>query len=368
MPEPQNPDLLIIGAGLAGSFLALSLSRAGESPTLIHDNSATASWVPLALYNPASTIRARKGWAAEKCHDALHSCLEELAGEGFPIDDIVSREGVIRPCLDEGMRENFIKSAENEAWPKGWVEWLEPEEMQNRFPRAEYRFGGLWVPYGMTFDTPLLLSAIHKLLEHKYKCRIIRDTVQQIEPNSESAQIICTQNSFDAKRVVVAAGSAVNNLVNLSGIKIHQVKGQTLETRKPAQISFGASVSSRGYIALKGSRMVIGSTYEHHFSDLETTQKAAERLLQKVAGTFPGISTQSLDIETQWAGIRVTTPDRRPLLGKLPGSNSIFLSAGFGSKGMVYAPYCGQLLAENIISGSDLPFEVSLMRQLPPQA
>lgn len=363
---PDYTDVLIIGGGLAGSCAALQLAKRGAMVQLVHLNNEsghTASRVPLALYNPAAALRARKGWEAEACHTALHDLIGEVA-DFSGNSDFVSKTGVLRPCLDEGMAAQFRKSVETENWPDGWVSWLEPEEIKARFPESEHRWGGLWVPVGMTIDTPALLNGLHRLLLQKYDCRIAERKAAEIRSQDYGAEVFFEDGgSIKAAKVILAAGAFSKKLTGQSELKLHSVKGQTTEVYPFLPSSFLPSVSSKGYISLHNNRVVIGSTYEHHFKDFEPSSQSESYLLQKVPLSFPGINLKDIQMKQSWAGIRVTTPDRLPLVGPLTADNSCYIHTGFGSKGVMYAPYCSVLLAEQLINQKDIPHEISVTRQ-----
>lgn len=364
-----NPDVLIIGGGLAGSCAALQLAKRGCKVSLVHQNNVegqTASMVPLALYNPAAALRARKGWRATECHLALHELLDELTGYTGD-DSFVSKNGVLRPCLDETMADNFRKSYETEGWPEGWVEWLEPKELHDRFPESEHRWGGLWVPVGMAIDTPVFLNGLHQMLRNKYGCTIIEKKVIRItEDASGSIARFEDRSSLPAPSILLATGAYLSQLSVTDHLKLHAVKGQTTEVAPFLPDSFKASVSSKGYISLHNNRVVIGSTYEHHFNELTPSKKSEVYLLKKVPRSFPAFNEDGLNVQDSWTGIRITTPERLPLIGKLPGRKTVCLATGFGSKGITYAPYCGKLIAAYLMVGTKLPHEVSVERQLPP--
>lgn len=403
---------IILGGGLAGSTLALAMARQGRKPALIHANhhqaaaTASASRVPLALYNPAAAMKARMGWEAVKCDEALNALIAELGEFCGGTESFVKQTGVLRPCLDKQMQENFQKSLLQNDWPEGWVSWKTPEEIKTEFPGVVHNFGGLWVSVGKTFRMPVLLESLHAMLREKYGIKIIEAEVSELQalpqddknqalwrlraqmPSPEKNDAGVREYGMDAdagtagitleymaRSVVVASGSALPSLLKAylpESLKVHRVKGQTLRVPRPVPDAFGPSVASKGYIALFGEQAVVGSTYEHHFEESEalaTTEEARNRLLVKVERTFK-INEKSIVTapnEEQWAGIRLTTPDRLPFMGPVPGKQGLYITAGFGSKGLMYSSYCAGLMAAYLLKGQHLPFDVDLRRQLPPE-
>ena len=55
-------------------------------------------------------------------------------------------------------------------------------------------------------------------------------------------------------------------------------------------------------------------------------------------------------------GIYDNTPDRRPLLGPVPGIDGLFLAVGFSGHGFMIAPAVGELIASSVVGrATDLP-------------
>ncbi|MCH8568266.1 MAG: FAD-binding oxidoreductase [Balneolales bacterium] len=366
--------IAIIGGGLAGSMAALSLARRKAEITLFHQNSSSpvGSMVPLALYNPAAALRAKKAWMAEACHESLHSVLDEFRDFWGNCDDIITENGVYRPALDLQMQEFFKESSQRDDWPEGWVSWIEPEEIKLRFPGVENRFGGLLVPVGLTICTPLFLEKIHTLLREKYGATILNEKVLRISETQDNVRISYLEKEQTADAAVLASGEGLEVLFSLydgfPALKLHRVKGQCIEFKDDGSMPFEESLSARGYIAKCGEKAVAGSTYEHHFTDFKISGKARNELLDKIRKTLPGGFPESKEIHVlnQWSGVRLTTPDRKPLLGRLPGTSRQWITTGYGSKGLTYTPYCGNVLAANLLYNESIPFEVNLSRFLPP--
>jgi tRNA 5-methylaminomethyl-2-thiouridine biosynthesis bifunctional protein len=58
-------------------------------------------------------------------------------------------------------------------------------------------------------------------------------------------------------------------------------------------------------------------------------------------------------------------PDRLPLVGAIPEAAGLYGLLGLGSRGLVYAPLCAELLTAMIV-GEPLPLEHDLVAALDP--
>ncbi len=58
-----------------------------------------------------------------------------------------------------------------------------------------------------------------------------------------------------------------------------------------------------------------------------------------------------LRVVRQWAGVYDTTPDKYPLVGAYPGSETVYALNGWSGRGILLAPYSAELLARVIARG-----------------
>ena len=88
----------------------------------------------------------------------------------------------------------------------------------------------------------------------------------------------------------------------------------------------------------------------------ETNKK--NKLLKKVA-TLGDFEFKVVD---QKAGVRPTTKDRRPLIGKHPTLENMYIFNGLGSKGVMLAPFLSTQLIDSILTGSKIDPEADISR------
>jgi D-amino-acid dehydrogenase len=70
---------------------------------------------------------------------------------------------------------------------------------------------------------------------------------------------------------------------------------------------------------------------------------------------------EKLDIRETWAGLRPTTPDGMPILGRSPRYRNLTLATGHAMLGLSLGPGTGQVVAE-IIQGEKSSFDLNPLR------
>ena len=107
------------------------------------------------------------------------------------------------------------------------------------------------------------------------------------------------------------------------------------------------------YIVPKADgRIIVGATVEPGKFDGDVTPSGMMHCLSEATRLIPGLG--DLPIEESWAGLRPTTPDKCPILGKTPQWENVYLAGGYWRNGVLLAPKTGQLVGDLIMNGGDL--------------
>ncbi len=355
-------DVIIAGGGLAGLATAAQLVEKNKNlKVLVYEAKQIgegASGVPAGMVNPATGQRARMVWNAEACFRMLEKRLEQLSALSNTI--LKYQNGVLRPAIDENLAENFRLSLKNTNWPKGWVEWLEPKQIQQLIPQLKENSGGLFIKKGKVVRTPEYLNAYVRYLEDS-GVTFVFGGPYAID-NREGWTLKNRKNAFNAPFLVMATGHKAKENKLWSDLPLNAVKGQLAIYHCPETVSHLPAVSAYGYLApIDDHKIAVGSTYEHHFHDENPDSQGAGLLDQKLQEMLPGLYPKCQRIG-QWSGIRVTTPDRLPVAGEHFERKGLYIFTGLGSKGLLYSEFIASHLAMHITEKKELPYEISLYR------
>lgn len=158
---------------------------------------------------------------------------------------------------------------------------------------------------------------------------------------------------LSAKSVVVANGSWMRNLIP---VPITPHKGQSFSLRMPddtepvlSRVLFAQDT----YIVPKADgRIVVGATVEAGSFDPNVTPQGLMHCMSNAMQLVPGLG--DLPMEETWAGLRPTTPDKGPILGRTKWDN-LFIAGGYWRNGVLLAPKTGQLIGDLVLnSGASL--------------
>ncbi|MDZ7715483.1 MAG: FAD-dependent oxidoreductase [Balneolaceae bacterium] len=339
-------DYCILGAGIAGLSLADALQEQGHSVCVIDKSevAAGASGTPGGLVNPATGRRGTKTWKAEACYSAIKENLEKVSE--FVDEPIYRQNGVLRPALLEKMARKMREQYEKTTWDDGWCQWKTEEEIKAIHPGIQCVDGGLWLPPGLTVNIGAYLRALATYL-NEVGVEIITHAETAIEKASSNWKVHASEQTIISSDLIFATGYETIDSPYWDDLPLHPIKGQVGLFEVPKDLlNFDHSISSLGYIArLDGSnRFIQGSTYDHDFDDLEPNEEGLEYLRGRMKRTLPQLEEKAVLIE-QWAGVRASTPNYKPILGRHPNHKNLHVFTGLGSKGLMY----GKFLANHYI-------------------
>lgn len=164
-----------------------------------------------------------------------------------------------------------------------------------------------------------------------------------------------------AERIVFCEGAAVTQNPFFPDLPMKPVKGETLAFRCP-ELELPRSIFHNGKWLLPygENRYRIGATYDEDDLSESPTASAKASLLKGLADILKTVP--ELEIEHHMAGLRPSTQDARPIMGKHPDHKGLFLLNGLGSKGASLAPLMTRQFAEYLLEGRPLDPETDLAR------
>lgn len=338
--NPANADLVVVGAGVAGLFMALKAARAGLSVILIEKDrpGAGASGGFLGALMPHMPER----WDGKK--DFQFRALVDLEAEVARLEAETgistgyARCGRMLPFSHT--RQRVAAAARVDAAQENW--------------RGDYSFGlravepGDWLdpacaPEGAAFETfaarlspPRLIEALAAALERMPNAGFVAaealpdiDVAQGAVALSNGMRLgfghLVIANGVGAfpliehvlKRPVGSLGSAVKGQAALFDAKIEVERARTL----PLLYDDGVYV-----IAHDTGEVAVGSTSEREFDDPFATDDRLDAVVARARTLCPLL--RDAPTIRRWAGLRPKAVGRDPMLGPLDESGRIHALAG----------------------------------------
>lgn len=350
MTVKRKVNYIIVGQGLAGSALALTL-LSHKKKILVFDlpSSNHTSRIAAGLFNPLTGRKPVKTWKAEALFPFLadfyrHS--EAYTGKRFfyPMP-------MYRPFLSVEEQNEWMGASSDEAL--GY--FIESIPTKSHYGELIHDpFGGLLLRHAGFIDTNAYMLAVRDLLRaHDSWCEEILDT--KLLTIQETG---IGYRDWLADSIIFCDG--VQSLSNefFSWLPVRPLKGETITVR--ASLGKG-TIFNRGVYIVPGNEQDVwrvGATYATGNFTPGITPEGKKELESKL-GDLIKVPYEILD--HQW-GVRPTTPDHRPLLGRHPEHDRMIFFNGFGTKGVSLTPYFAGVLTEWLENNGTLNNDVDINR------
>ncbi|PRX56318.1 NAD(P)/FAD-dependent oxidoreductase [Flagellimonas meridianipacifica] len=341
-------DYLVVGCGLAGISFCEILEKNGKSFHVVSDDSQQSSLVAGGLYNPVILKRFTLAWKARQQMDLAMPFYQNL-------------EEKLKVKLDYKLRVLRLFASIEEQ--NGWFEaadkpdldyFLSTDIHQNLNLHIDAPLGFGEVLYTGRVDTHTLLEAYSEYLTKKELFAHETFDFSQLRTNSEHI----TYKSIFAKQIVFADGYGLKNNPFFKYLPLNGTKGELLTIKAPGLKEQSVIKSSVFIIPLGDDLYRVGATYKWKDKTNAPTQASKEELLTKLK-TFLKCDFQ---VVAHVAGIRPTVVDRRPLVGEHPIHKNLYCLNGFGSRGVLIAPYAAEQLFGFVENRGPIDPEINLGR------
>ncbi|HUH45914.1 MAG TPA: FAD-dependent oxidoreductase [Arenibacter sp.] len=341
-------DFLVVGLGLAGISFCEVLDNNQRSFKVVSDRSQASSVVAGGLYNPVILKRFTLAWKAGEQLEMALPFYREL--ERKLNTELLHSLPVLRKFVSVEEQNLWFEAADR----PGLRPYLSPEVIFGHNDNIVAPFGYGEVLGTGRLDTATLLTAYGQYLLEKDL--LIQETFDHKELKIRGSYL--EYGSIKAKNLVFAMGFGLKNDPNFNYLPLNGTKGELLTIRAPKLKESMVIKSSVFIIPLGDDLYRVGATYNRDDRTHIPTEASRSELLRKL-DTFLKCPYEVTD---HVAGIRPTVKDRRPLIGKHPRYDKLYVLNGFGSRGVIIAPMAAHQLYGHIADGIPIDPEMDVAR------
>jgi glycine/D-amino acid oxidase-like deaminating enzyme len=351
--QTMKIDYLIVGQGLAGTCLAHQLFDRNQSFKIIqNDKLPSSSKVAGGMINPLTGKRLARTWKHEIIFDYLDEFYTYL--EDKLNTKLLYKTQLFRPYKNENQKHQFEKAIELKRLNE-LIDDVSAESAKSDIIEAP--LGGLMTHQCGRLDMNSFLDSSKAFF---------KESGYYLEGNFENNSIISNPNlinyqSFEFRKVIFCEGIHAQQNPLFNWLPFNAVKGETLD------VSLGKHklemIVNQGtwIMPMTDNTYKMGSTYDWDNLNFETSETGKNEILDK-SKYFLKIDPKILG---QSAGIRPAVVDRRPIIGKHPKYDQVYIFNGLGTKGVSLAPYFSKELAEHLIEQKEIDIESTIERFYP---
>ena len=353
----KNVELIVLGAGLAGSAVAWQAHWRGWSVAIIDRLDAqSSSRVAAGLVTPVTGSRAAASWRWSEFYPAanlFYRQVEKALSASF---------WHVEPAL-----RVFRSEAERELVKGKWIELghhAEPNSIHAELFSGPDWFG-LNAPFGFCcfgpaarLDTVAYISETKRHFEKLnafHQCNLDCDHSIEIESSHSGYPIEISELQLAGKRIVFCQGIAARENRYFRDLPLHPARGDILLVQSQDVRCKQVIHHDAWAVPVGDQRFLVGATYDRiamnepiESSD-EKTNRFRDELMRRwesmTTGTFR--SGQHVVVEQRWA-VRPASYDRHPLMGPHDVYRNAFCLNGLGSKGTLMAPRLAEMAIDSM--------------------
>ncbi|GGI56850.1 NAD(P)/FAD-dependent oxidoreductase [Winogradskyella haliclonae] len=344
----KKVDYIVVGCGLAGISFCEVLKTNNKTFMVFDDASQQSSIVAAGLYNPVILKRFSEVWKAQTQLDIA-----------MPSYAKIEKKLDVKVDYKHSIYRRFSSVEEQNLWftasDKPSLEpFLSTDIKRNTNKYIDAPFGLGEVLRAGRVDTEFLISVYKKDLRSKGS--IQEEGFHYSKLNISDSDV--SYKSIIAKHIVFAEGFGVKQNPYFNHIPLNGTKGEVLTIKAPDLKLDDALKSSVFIISIGEDLYKVGATYEWTDKTNTPTENAKEELISKLK-TF---ITCDFEVIDHRAGIRPTVIDRRPLVGRHPNNENLYVLNGLGTRGVMIGPYVAQKLFNFIEKNIELDAEIDINR------
>jgi glycine/D-amino acid oxidase-like deaminating enzyme len=344
----MKKDILIVGQGICGTFLAWELEKASISFLILDEaRPLSASRIAAGLINPVTGRRLVKTWMADELIPFARDAYTRLS-EVLGIPNIREMEmNYFFP--NPQMRQAFLDRLEEKA---EFLQACQDDGSWDSLLKHDFGYGKI---------SPCYLVDLPELLSRARKRWIEMGLLQEIRFESSRLQLGEKGVSFEdvqAGRIIFCDGMSGFHSPYFKNLPFAPNKGEALILEIPGLPK--EKLYKTGFLLLpwRDGLFWAGSSYQWSFENDEPSAAFRDAML----GALRVCLRVPFALAGHVAGIRPATLERRPFLGFHPSAPQIGIFNGMGTKGCSLAPYFARQWADHLGIGKNLPAEVDIKR------
>jgi len=341
-------DYMVVGLGLAGIAFCETLRKNNKRFVVFNDDSQTSSQVAGGLSNPVILKRFTLAWRADTLIPVANIFYREL--EEVLQQKLITDLPVYRRFASVEEQNMWFEAADRE----NLKDYLSTTLVRNNNTglKAPFDFGE--VKHASRLDTKLTLKSYSHFLQQNDM--LVSDSFEYDQLKTNDGYV--AYKSLKAKHIVFAEGFGLRQNPFFKYLPMQGAKGEYLIIKSRKLQENNAIKSSVFIIPLGKDLYKVGANYDRNVSSNLPTEETKKELQKKL----DALLDCDYEVVGHEAGVRPTVKDRKPLVGQHPNYKNLFVLNGFGSHGIMIAPWAAAQLFGCIEKGEELLPEVDINR------
>ena len=361
----ERADVLVVGGGIAGAAVAYHLARRRFGRVIAVEERTPAAGAT----GRAAGIVSEQMWNRWDVDVVRETKVEfaELAARAAP--GAYRTNGFVRWTADKTVAA-ALNERTNEL--RGWgvdVRPVDPDGLAQLLPvvRTDDLLAAAYAPGDAVVGPNSLAEAYVRESRRLGVEWRFGTPVRDLQGSGGLWSFAHRGMTYSSPVAVIAAGAWSKRLLGTAGVPLPLAPYRTqaavllpaggVPEELPSFHDLDTDVYGRPE---ENGRLLAGDGTEHVEADPETfVPTGDEEFIAHLAETFGDRLTgwEEVALVRAWAGVCVATPDRRPLIGRVPGAAGLYVIAGFNGFGVMRAAGAAARLVDLVAGGGSAATE-----------
>lgn len=350
-------DAVVVGAGIIGLAVGRELARRGARTAIIDERTVAAGATQASAGVLAPYIEAPGEGALHELTVRSLSLYDQFIAEvqqdsGARVEYRRSGTLEIATCARSAERLRALEASLQDAGLG--VEWMDGAAAVRLEPALAQSEGALLVATHGYVRVAQLTTALLAAARQRGASVLEALKVEQIALGSDGCvSLTAGGETHHATTVVIAAGSW-SSLVPSGGPPVTPIRGQLLQLRWTGPPITRVLWSDHCYVVpWTDGTVLVGATVEDAGFDQRTTVAGVRGLMDAACRLLPSAGEATF-VEAR-AGLRPSTADGLPFIGRSPVSPAIVYATGHYRNGVLLAPLTAGLVADLVMDDRSDP-------------
>lgn len=341
-------DYIVVGLGLAGLAFVEELIATKKTFVVFEDHSQTSSLVAGGVYNPVILKRFTPVWNAEKQLEVALPFYQKIEERlNLKIDIKFKIRKAFKSIEDQN---NWYEASDKPMLSK----FMNPDILNEKIDAVVADFGFGEVHNTGRIDTEKLVTSYRNFLKETSQIIFEKFDYDAIEFKNKNV----SYKSIEANKIIFCEGFGIKQNPFFNHLPLNEVKGELFTIHAP-ELDIDFLLKSTLFVMPLGNHYYkVGATFNWKDKTLVTTESGKEELIEKLKKVIK----VPYSIVKQFAGIRPTVKDRRPMVGVHPDKPELVVLNGLGTRGVMIAPTIAKNLFNHLENGEILNKEINIKR------
>lgn len=341
-------NYIIVGFGLSGLATAFRLEERGKDFVIFDAGLPNASRVAGGIMNPIILKRLKSARNAEKAFPfsvAFYENLQEKLNKKF-----IFSQDIYRRFASVEEQNNWFEAADNPFLE----DFLDIQLQKDLYPylKSEYGFGR--VKGTKIIDTNTLISSAENYFIKKGNFRGEKFNYEDLKLKSDAVEY----SGISAEKIIFCDGFGLLQNPFFNYLPLKGNKGEYIIIHAP-ELKLKEAVKASVFILPLGNDLYkVGATYNSKDHSSQTTLRARNELREKL----DKVVSCNYEVVDQVAGVRPSSGDRQPMIGIHPEFANLYCCNGFGSRGVISAPFVAEKLINSIENSEEISPDLNISR------